>query len=623
MLKAAPRPLVVTALAIAALIALDYGGLHLLDPLERRFGDALTRRVAERLAPDPDIVIVDIDEASLARMQDSAGRWPWPRAVHAELLAGLLAQQPRAVVFDILFAEPDVFRPDSDALFRAAVRGQARVYLPTLRLDPAADARGVALADVATPLGLQRTPAAQPNARAQLLPPLVVDPADWRTGAINFAEDADGVGRRYWIALNLYGWQLPSLPARVARDFGWVTPPGDAVELHFRGDAGAFPRVPYADLYEDFGRRNRTRPTDELRDKILIIGTSAGGLHDARVTPLASLYPGVEILATAIDNLKNRRWMTRLASEWGAAFALALVALLTVAFVAQVNALWLGAALLLLSTAAVGAAYVALQSRVIVPVAVPLTFAWLTFVVGALISYLRERRARAQTVGLFRRFLNPEVVRRLVERGETIESLSGQTHTVSVLFSDIRGFTALSETRSPAAVVQLLNRYFERQVEVVFRNGGTLDKFIGDCIMAFWGAPLQEPQHARRAIEAALQMEQVLLSFRAELHAELGDAAAAFDVGIGIHSGAAVVGFIGAQRKIEYTAIGDTVNLASRIEGLTKEAGCRILVSRETMAAYQAQAADDEMIDFVEHGSYKAKGRVAPVELYEPRRLSR
>jgi adenylate cyclase len=158
--------------------------------------------------------------------------------------------------------------------------------------------------------------------------------------------------------------------------------------------------------------------------------------------------------------------------------------------------------------------------------------------------------------------------------------------------------------------VALLNRYFSLQFDVVFRHQGSLDKFIGDCIMAIWGAPLDDAEHARHAVACALDMADTLQAFKRELGAEAGD----FDVGIGIHSGPAVVGLIGSDKRREYTAIGDTVNLASRIEGLTKDARRRILVSRETRALC------GEAFDFAAAGSYKVKGRAQEVELYEPRR---
>jgi adenylate cyclase len=231
--------------------------------------------------------------------------------------------------------------------------------------------------------------------------------------------------------------------------------------------------------------------------------------------------------------------------------------------------------------------------------------AWAAYFTFALREYLRERREREQTMREFTRFVNPHVAKEMVAHGGL--SRAGESRQITILFSDIRGFTTLSEKRTPQQVVELLNRYFTLQVEVVFRHGGSLDKFIGDCIMAFWGAPLDDPEHARHAVEAALEMAQVLQRFKHEL----GEADADFDVGIGIHTGPAVVGLIGSEQRREYTAIGDTVNLGSRIEGLTKGVS-RILVSRETMEAC------GDAFEFKSFGSFKVKGREQEVELFAP-----
>ena len=598
------------AAVLLVLALFEVGRAHFLEGVEGRVSDALVRIHARGLAPDPDIVIVDIDEPSLARMEAVAGRFPWPRSVYGELVAGIEAQKPRAIVFDIIFAEADTRDPDFDRAFNRALKGLTNIYLPTVRLDPAGDAKGVPLARVADVLGLERGPAAEPDARIQILPPQIVDEEHWkRSGIINFLEDGDGVGRRYWVAMPAYGWRLLSLPARVARGLGVALPEVEAIVLGWRGLDGSFPRISFADLYEDFGRKRRARPADELKDKIVVVGASAAGLGDLRATPVSTGHPGAEILATAIDNLKNGRWMNRASDGARMLLAAALLGLVFAAFRMGRSPVETGVGLAAVSVALLGAQYGALSAGLVLPVTAPLGFAWVLYLFGSMLAYLHERRTREQAVRLFSRFLNPDVVKKIVDQGETIESLSGKTRQISILFSDIRGFTTLSETRPPQEIVDILNRYFSRQVEVVFSHGGTLDKFIGDCIMAFWGAPLDDPSHAEHAVAAALEMEQVLLAFKRELGGAVGD----FDVGIGVHSGSAVVGFIGARQKLDYTAIGDAVNLASRIEGLTKDAHSRILVSRETADAC------NNAFKFTSRGSYKVKGRTQEVELFEPR----
>lgn len=604
-----PRAHLLTLISLLFLLLVlgETSWLHALRPLENRLSDWFVRLQSQHLKPDPDIVIVDIDDASLARMQGIAGSWPWPRSVHGEIVRGITRQHPAAIVFDLLFSEKDQFRPESDLQFNEALDGDSKIFFPMVRRDPSKDALGPPVTAVAGLLGLIPTETAAQDAHIAVLPPLAVDSRHWRLGTMNFSEDNDGVGRRYQLFTNVSGWLLPSLPARVASDLGYPVPRQPDMMLAWRGRAESFHHVSYADLYLDFNLENPRRPQDEFKDKIVVIGTWATGLFDARVTPMGSLYPGVEILATALDNLKNQRMLHAAPAWFVPTLFLLLLALLYFACRVGLHALKTGLIFTVATVLILSGSYAAAGNLYLFPVLVPLFFGWNYYVACALLEYLQERHSRELTVRQFSRFVNPHVVQELITHGGL--SRSCESRQITVLFSDIRGFTTLSEHRSPQEIVSLLNRYFSLQVEVVFRHGGSLDKFIGDCIMAFWGAPLDDPQHAVNAVAAALEMADVLQRFKREL----GEQDADFDVGIGIHSGPAVVGLIGSDQRREYTAIGDTVNLASRIEGLTKGVS-RILVSRETRELC------GDAFEFRAAGSYKVKGREQEVELFAPER---
>ncbi len=251
--------------------------------------------------------------------------------------------------------------------------------------------------------------------------------------------------------------------------------------------------------------------------------------------------------------------------------------------------------------------YFTSAKQFLIPFATPVIFSWITFVLVNIYRGFNEFLGRQRATRIFGRFMDPRVVSSLVENDDWQDSLKTRSGEITVLFSDIRGFTSISETREAEQVIDLLNRYFDSQVSVIFEQGGTLDKFIGDAIMAFWGAPLPDENQAIHAVTAALEMSRNLDQFVATLPDDLRH----FDIGIGVHTGPAVVGMLGSSKRYDYTAIGDTVNLASRIEGVTK-GRARVLVSDATM-----QACGDSL-RFKEAGEFEVKGRKELVKLWEP-----
>lgn len=589
---------------VACLVALDYLWLNFTQTIDLRLGDILLEQHAKTRKANSDIVIVDIDQKSLEDMNEVASKWPWPRSIHAELIEHIAAQKPAAIVFDVMFNEPDTFGTESDALFKQVVAQYSNIYFAHTLLQ---DGSSTALSALPASVGLIKTPHAKPTARAILMLPSVLEQNSWRGGLINFQQDHDGIGRNYLLHENIDGWLIPSLPWRLALDLHWPATTQAQIRLNWQQQRT---HISYSAVYLDANSEHPNRAKNEFTNKIVIIGTAAPGLQDLRPTPINQSYPGVEILATAIDNLKYQDWLRDTPRMPFAILALGLAALLAWGFQRGRNTLHLASLLTLVSAALIGAIWLGLKQHWYLPLAAPIAWAWLYFWLAALMSYLAEKVSREHAVAMFSRFLDARVVGELISSGQIDLSKKAESRELTVLFSDIRGFTTLSESHPPEYIVELLNRYFSMQVAIIFKHGGTLDKFIGDAIMAFWGAPAHDEQHANRAVAAALEMSAAVQRFRHELD----DLNAEFDVGIGIHTGPAVVGFIGSDSRLDYTVIGDTVNLASRIEGLTKGVS-RILVSEACVHACQQQHSHYE---FIARGTHQVKGREQSVQLFEP-----
>ncbi len=371
--------------------------------------------------------------------------------------------------------------------------------------------------------------------------------------------------------------------------------------INYQGGVNTYPYVSIADVV------SRKFSPGTFRGKIVLVGASATGIGDLRSTPFSGInYPGVEIHANVIDNILNRYSLVHGANQ----VALDLLFILlfgvpTGLWLALAQPRWLLFGLLLLVPFGAGLWYAFLHGW------------WLNFIVpsgtlvanvGAVAVYraLVEEKEKRKVRGAFQQYLSPEVIRRLLENPDLVKPKKTE---ITVMFSDIRGFTSISEKLDAQELAALLNDYLTDMTQIVFRHNGTLDKYIGDAVMAFWGAPFEEPGHATHACHAALEMIARLKEMQKKWSAE---GCARLDIGVGLNTGVASVGNMGSELRYGYTALGDTVNLSSRLEGLNKEYGTHILLSENTYTSVE-----DANLVFRELDLIRVKGKLQPVALFE------
>jgi len=580
------------------------------ESLDNFIFDWQSKQLAQSLPVDSDIVVIAVDDSSLLRMNAVAGRWVWPRSVHAELLSAIKELRPLAIVFDILFSEKDVYRPDADLYFNEVLADMDNVYFSVL-VQNTRLGDGQLLTHFPAELGLQPTSIANQMARTGFVLPLALDKKYWRLGTINFQSGTGGIGRHYDVHRYIDGWKIKSLPAIVIQSLGIELPDEKRILLQWRGDyQQPFKTLSYADVYQAI-QVNDIEYLKQLNNKIIIIGATASGLFDARATPLNHTLAGVYMLATAIDNLKNEGYLKLIHSNIQKLVSLIMILMIVSCFVVFSNYSWqvLISAMVFVvgSLSLMSISHYLLAQQQVLMVGSPILMMAICFLLLSIGYGYIEFIERKKSLALFSRFLDPQVVLRLLKKGELDLNKLNQKRVVTILFSDIRGFTQLSESREASEVLRLLNQYLSQQVAIIFKHQGTLDKFIGDCIMAFWGAPINNNNHVIDAINAAMAMEENLLAFQQTLPASLKT----FDIGIGVHSGEVIVGLVGTELRVDYTVIGDAVNLTSRIEGLTKNIN-RILVS-ETSRDLAKHA-----FDFEFKGEYAVKGRTSKVRLFQP-----
>ena len=656
-------------LGLALAHALHLFPLAWVTQLERALDDARLRTFASESAPRQ-IVLVDIDERSLVEL----GRWPWRRDRIATLLDELFDRQGAAAVgFDLVFAEPDTGDlPAVEALAQSSSRfaGPASALLPELRrqLDrdrvfaDALKQRRVVLAHYFTSdrggLRSGSLPAAavpgpapagltQWNGHGASLAALAQ--AAPRAGFINALPDDDGVLRsaamfvahegQVHAALSLQLWRAargdPPLALRSADspsgrvllgfsagDESFSLDERGAVRVPYRRTGGpqseAFERVSAADL---IGERTPDHtpariPARALAGRIVLVGTSVPSLADLRATPIHAALPGVEVHASVLAGLIEGRlpWQPDWARGYEALTLILLALLLAFSLRSAATRGRRAAAL----AALLGPTLVAInlwaytRHAIVLPLAASLLFLAAGLATTLAWGYAVETRARRSLTQLFGSYVPPTLVARMASDPERYirQALQAENRELSILFCDLRGFTTMSEHLDPQALRELLNRFFSRMSALVHAEGGTLDKFIGDALMAFWGAPLDEPRHAERALRTALAMQVALAELNADGHAR---GLPPLGLGIGIHTGMACVGDMGSDLRRAYTALGDSVNLASRVEGLTRQYGVDLLV---TAATRDAASAALPGVAFIEVDDVTVKGRGQAVTVF-------
>ena len=622
----------------AAVVAAVLGLLGFVHNIELKTYDLRVAATARPAAPANNIVVVAIDNESIRRLEPLVGRWPWPRLVHATVVDYLAAAGAKVIAYDILFPERDIRKfmvgdtewtgTESDAALVESTKKAGNVVHVAEASSPELIDASRAIAENLDAPALNTRPSFSGcvEPRPRVTPPFPELAAASRAiGHSMFIYDADGPLRRVSPIVQVGERLIPSFAIATVTASG-MTPAVEtrvddsghcAAMIAWRGPAETsngqptFTSYSFYDLfYSQQQLLEGQKPAIDpalFKDHIVIIGAAAEGLKDFFTTPFAKGdINGPEVHANLVDSFFAGRSIVA-APAW-ATFALIIAAVLTVGVAgAFLDAWWTGA------VAAVFAIVLAWQSVALfargiwIPVTVPglaLVFAY----VGDLAwKYVVEGREKRQVKKLFSRYVSKDVYDQLVAHPH-LAALGGARRNMTVLFSDIRGFTTMSEKGTPEDVVAQLNELFTRMVAVVFDHRGTVDKFVGDMIMALYSAPLDDDDHADHAVQTALVMIQTLIEMNKEWAAR---GKPTLDIGIGINTGDMIAGNVGSDTIMSYTVIGDAVNLGARLESLNKEYGTRIIISQSTRDRLKGQYELRPLGDVV------VKGKSQPVAIFE------
>jgi adenylate cyclase len=629
--------LILVIALLGTLGALGLSFLSLFDTLERKTLDLRFRTAAHPEWADTSIVMVAVDQNSLDFVERQwQMKWPWPREYYGLLLRFLKHGHARMVAFDYDLSQRDVNRlevdgRESDQAFASAMADAGNVLLGVnLGIQDQGDLAGdsvhtrhlIGTGRAGIP-GIVYDRAAPPISELQS--------AAAALGVTNFGADDDGIARRvipvypykadalYQFSTACFALDRNRIHASPATVLEHVPRTSDgSILVYWYGRGGPSGVFRYYSIHSllvssvkmDQGMLPDIEP-EVFRNKIVIVGGSAAGLYDFKPTPFTylELYPGMEIQATVLSNLLNGHHVHE-TSAWLWVVITLGIALITAWIFFRIRQVGL-ASLLVIVTGVIflGAALIAFRTASIwLPVIPPMLALGITFALSAVVSYASEGQQKRVLRRAFNRYFSPHVVTDILNNAGEVE-LGGKTIEATVFFSDIKDFTSISERFTPKDLVHFLNQYFSLASDIILENEAMLDKYIGDAIMAIFGAPIPRPDNARVACLTALQIQEALAVHHSR--PDRDPRMPTFVTRIGLHTGKMVVGNIGSSSRLDYTAIGDTVNLASRLEGVNKVFGTKIIISETTFDGAKEWIVARQL-DYL-----RVKGKAIPVRIFE------
>jgi len=606
----------VTVLLIASLDQSDFFKTYELKSMDlfQRFHSPLE---------NPQVLMVEVNQQDLTALSEKGIQWPWPRQIYAPLIEFCAGAGSKGIVFDILFSEPSSYGKEDDLTLAEAIREAGAVFLP-MSLSSKSSARQEASS--LSRFGIRR-PESLPafrEARSFVLPAPMFVAGIRGLGNVILSPDRDGVYRAVALFTRLHEFLFPSLVVaplldRVEFKEGKVLMDGRALflnregqlMLHFYGKDFRFPGLSALDIlsaYQSPEAPLSQKVRGAIKDRYVIVALTAPGLYDLKPTAVTSVSPGAYVHGILLSNLLNGDHLREVGGKWKYSLMFLLGSILGYAILVNVS-FWKNTLIILLFMLGWPAFSFALfftQDSWIGFLSYEIAF-FIVFGMTSTYSYNTEGKKRRVIRQLFSCYMSEVLVKEL-ESNPQKARLGGDRRFITIFFSDLANFTTLSERFEPERIVSLLNEYFTEMSQVILDSQGVIDKYQGDGIMAFWGAPISLEDHAARACLAALECQ-----FRMnQINESLGrEGIPPLSMRIGLHSGDAVVGNMGSAQRFDYTIIGDNVNLASRLEGVNKQFGTKVIIS-ETTTLHAGDRIEVRELDLI-----AVKGKEKPIRIYE------